>query len=106
MLRTVADGRVRWGFWPPGEVEARRGVGVWLGGNPDLEALGAESESESEEEEEGDGAGEASSERDQEVEEEEVVESEDEGDFARQNQRSFFAALSLEDQSETDSDDS
>jgi hypothetical protein len=77
---------------------------VWLGGNPDLEALGAESESESEEEEE-EGAGEASSERDEEEEEEEE-ESEDEGDFARQNQRSFFAALSLEDQSETDSDDS
>jgi hypothetical protein len=32
-MRALADGKVRWGFWPPqGDIEGREGKGIWLGG--------------------------------------------------------------------------
>lgn len=31
MLRALAEGRVRWGFWPPGSEPTRDGQGLWLG---------------------------------------------------------------------------
>ncbi|BEI88039.1 uncharacterized protein CcaverHIS019_0107570 [Cutaneotrichosporon cavernicola] len=89
MLRSVADGRVRWGFYPPGR-EGQAGVGVWLGGNPDLEALGDESESEEEE------GGEREDEKESEARSEGDEDEESEDSFVKQNQRSFFAALSLD----------
>lgn len=107
MLRTVADGRVRWGFWPPefdeAQLESRRGVGVWLGGDPDLsEIVGAQSGSEGEEE--GDSDNVTSDWEEEAAEEEESEEESDEEDdhFAAQNKQSFFAALSLGNDEDSD----
>jgi len=72
VLRTLADGRVRWGFWPPGSRPVRDGRGVWLGAMSEdiLNAEGgieeeqeseSESESESGTEGESEGGGEGES---------------------------------------------
>ena len=33
VMRVLADGRIRWGFWPPGSESAGEGVGIWLEGS-------------------------------------------------------------------------
>lgn len=104
MLRTVADGRVRWGFWPPEfdeeALESRLGVGVWLGGDPDLsEIVGAQSDTEESAQETDGWEEEASSEG---GEEEDTSEEESEDGFAAQNKASFFAALSMADEEDSD----
>lgn len=90
MMRALADGRVRWGFWPSGGSE--EGKGIWLDSTPLEEredgeetrpASEAENSDESEEEEE-------------EVSEEESSE-EDKGGFKAANSAGFFAALDASD---------
>lgn len=45
-MRALANGSIRWGFWPPdAAVEDREGVGIWIGGD----ASDATHESESDE---------------------------------------------------------
>lgn len=34
-MRNLADGRIRWGFFPPGAKTDRTGKGIWLGGEAD-----------------------------------------------------------------------
>ncbi|TXT10992.1 hypothetical protein VHUM_01743 [Vanrija humicola] len=111
MLRTIADGRVRWGFWPPGSSEEalaeRGGKGVWLENTPELddeEAGGERSEESESEEDEASGVGAVPGSDDAEEEEESESESEDTG-FAAQNHRSFFNALSLEGSDESESEE-
>lgn len=31
VMRFLADGKIRWGFWPPGSQQDRSGSGIWLG---------------------------------------------------------------------------
>ncbi|GMK54708.1 hypothetical protein CspeluHIS016_0112940 [Cutaneotrichosporon spelunceum] len=90
MLRSVADGRVRWGFWPPGDVDGRAGA---------LEVESDESGSEGEKEE-GEKRDEASDAIEEDGAEESESDESEEDSFVKQNQRSFFAALSLDDGSE------
>lgn len=115
VLRTIADGRVRWGFWPPGSSEealaAREGKGVWLENTPELEdeEAGGERSEESDESEDDEASGVGAVPGSDNAEEEEEDESESEpAGFAVQNTRSFFNALSLEgsDESETEESES
>ena len=51
VLRALAEGRVRWGFWPPGtdtSVLSEAGDGIWISSGDD--AAGVDSESDGEEE--------------------------------------------------------
>ncbi|KAL1410090.1 hypothetical protein Q8F55_004093 [Vanrija albida] len=113
MLRTIADGRVRWGFWPPGSSEdalaARGGKGVWLENSPELEdeEAGEPSDESESDEDEASGVGAVPSASAEEEEEEDDDDSEPAG-FAAQNHQSFFNALSLEgsDESETEESES
>ncbi|KAL1409274.1 hypothetical protein Q8F55_006107 [Vanrija albida] len=104
MMRALADGRVRWGFWPPGAAPARDGEGICLG-----EWRGDATASESDEEtDEEDGAEVHSHESEPEAEEaEDDDDDEDPGadEFVKANNASFFAALSLADGGDEDDDE-
>lgn len=107
MLRALADGRVRWGFYPPGGWTEREGVGAWLGGRPDIDGEpddedGLDGEMLSDLDSDGDENKRHGAEEDEE-EEEESEESEDE--FQAANKHSFFAALSLDDGDDDDDDE-
>lgn len=108
MLRALADGRVRWGFYPPGGWTEREGVGAWLGGRPDIDGEpddedGLDGEMLSDLDSDGDENKRHGAEEDEEEEEEESEESEDE--FQAANKHSFFAALSLDDGDDDDDDE-
>lgn len=87
MMRALADGRVRWGFWPAGGSE--EGKGIWLDSTP------LEEQDEHHSGSEGD-AGEQPDES-EESEESESEESEDEGGVKAKNNAGFFAALDVSD---------
>jgi hypothetical protein len=124
-MRALADGKVMWGFWPPGAVVAgRQGRGIWIGQEMDQEDEEEQEEEqrissgkvglhESEEYEEGgsDEAMEATDEEEIDAEESEregPVHSEEEleqDERQVRNARSFFAALNVEDASEGEEDE-
>lgn len=107
VMRSLADGRIRWGFFPPGSDADRTGLGIWLGAGEEAEAAeddGEESADETpvldarddrgqaEEDEEGEGESqseEAGSEEGSGVE----------ADIGKPDSGGFFAALQLEDES-------
>jgi hypothetical protein len=99
MMRALADGRVRWGFWPPGAAPHREGCGLWLGewreheSDPDHKHDDAVHQDLLDED------------SDEEEEEEEEEATDDETDFAKANNASFFAALSLGNDDDDDDDD-
>jgi hypothetical protein len=116
-MRALTDGRVRWGFWPPGSAD-REGVGIWL------EGTGIEDADEDEEEDEKDQGpegrdGRDDSDKDATSEEEEVEEDESEKGKAVEGKEEkavvkpsvggFFAALEMdsgeEDVSEEEADE-
>lgn len=103
-MRALADGRVRWGFWPPGAAPVREGEGICLG-----EWHGDATASEGDEEagDEGDvphhlatPAPEA-----HEMELEDIEDDDVHDDFAKTNNASFFAALSLADAGDDDDEE-
>jgi hypothetical protein len=102
VLRTLADGKIRWAFWPPDtplmENKIRDGHGIWLGSpaeddrsDPELSDEGSESDSE----EEGD-ASEAASDS-------EGISEESESPTVAMRGR--FSALDLEDPVESATDE-
>lgn len=100
MLRALAEGRVRWGFWPPGSEPTRDGQGLWLG-----EWQSSDSEFES---------GSLSEDSDPptvvtvaavESDDDEEDEIDDESPAVKLNNASFFAALSLDNDDEDDDED-
>lgn len=85
MMRAIANGRVRWGFWPPGSTPHREGCGLWLGEwQENRSDSGYERDS-------------AHEELVLEDDFESSDESNDESDFVKANNASFFAALSVRD---------
>lgn len=92
LLRALAEGRVKWGFWPPDSTPARRGQGVWLGHSRHESHLGGypEDTPESGSDEEKPCSAETFDDLSDSVEEDDW--SEDDG-FISDNNRSFFAAL-------------
>ena len=93
----MAEGRVRWAFWPPGtdpSVLSEAGDGIWIPGGDD--AAGPDSESDGEEGVEQDRA----SESDEEGSQADGSPDEEEEEEAESNEASFggrFGALALED---------
>nr|KIR86570.1 GTPase [Cryptococcus tetragattii IND107] len=114
MMRALADGKVRWGFYPPG-MAGKTGMGIWLG-DDDPEGV-----------EEGDIAGVSWDERDEDDEEfisqesefadertdeegevEQIEDEQSEGEVANSNVKQiggFFAALEVTDSEEGESED-
>jgi hypothetical protein len=102
VMRALADGRVRWGFWPHGaDLSDREGKGIWLdtvSGGELGEASGEErglegSETLSDVEEDSGSGGEDESD---DVEDDEQTGDEDVGEepmAVRENRGGFFAAL-------------
>lgn len=103
MMRALAEGRVRWGFWPPGTTPQREGQGLWLGqyeeiAESDPEHHMAKLNIKSDED--------VSPVEEEEEDDEEEEEEDEETEFTKANRASFFAALSPdEDDDEEDDDD-
>lgn len=100
MMRALADGRVRWGFWPSGGSE--EGKGIWLDSTP-LE------ERDEQDEARGSGSEDEGSQDESESESSESEESSDEdaGGFKAANNAGFFAALDAsDDESEEEAEQS
>lgn len=89
MMRALADGRVRWGFWPSGGSE--EGKGIWLDSTP-LEEREDGEETRPASEEEG-----SEEESEEEESEEEESSEDDKGGFKAANNAGFFAALDASD---------
>jgi hypothetical protein len=118
-MRSLADGKIRWCFFPPDTTTDRTGKGVWLGGTEEevLEdsdgAVSVVESLSSEEEEDGPTVQRRKSVHfeDDEEQEEEEDEDEDEDESSESERemrgaaRNPFAALQLEDQSDEDDDD-
>ncbi|WVQ70681.1 hypothetical protein IAR50_000203 [Cryptococcus sp. DSM 104548] len=105
MMRALADGKVRWGFYPP-NTSGKEGAGIWLGddeyqaGAADVLSAGEETAEDTDREGSGEGKdGESESEE----EEEEEEESEEERVPLKQA-GGFFAALEIS-EGEEESDD-
>lgn len=103
ILRDLAEGNIRWGFWPPGTKPAREGHGLWLGEWDGLDS-GDGSDSELEARisqlriaQLTDGK--------EDNEEEDDVESEEETEYDKANKAGFFAALSPDEGDDDDDDD-
>ncbi|KAK4688597.1 large subunit GTPase 1, partial [Tremellales sp. Uapishka_1] len=110
IMRQLADGKIRWGFWPPGsEVESRAGKGIWLGdfshGDAEVGSVGDESSEVEEEPEVGDGKSEDEDEEEEDEEEADEGEDDDEDDFQKKNVGSFFAALDMSDGDEEEEEE-
>ncbi len=116
-MRALADGRVRWGFWPPDSDPEREGIGIWLEGtglndekDDDSEVGIAETASEKAIGEDADEQGEDEDET-EEGDEDEAGEEGEEAEEVVANKRNnggFFAALNLEldeEDSERDAED-
>ena len=100
-MRALADGRVRWGFWPPGEGRDRDGKGIWLEGTGVLD-IGDDNRSADEDEElEKVVSGEET--EDVEVEEEDGGSVEEEIETIEKG-RGFFGALELSSDDDTSGD--
>lgn len=101
-MRALADGRVRWGFWPPGATPVRDGEGVCLG---EWSGDATSDDEDSDSELDVSGKEEASSPRSKTEDEEDEESDVDESQFAKANNASFFAALSLgDDNNDSDED--
>jgi hypothetical protein len=120
VMRFLADGKIRWCFFPPNTTSDRTSKGIWLGGSeePPEDSDGVttaiEDVSDEETDDESDlevlttdkpkavtfDVAESTSE-----EEEEEEEDESEGEAGRGAAGGFFAALQLEDQEDVDDDD-
>jgi hypothetical protein len=105
-MRLLADGKIRWCFWPPNaeSLQDRQELGIWIGDfMPDV--VETEDDYSDHELTHETTAGETITEEDEEDEDEDE-ESEDEGPSAQAT--SFFAALDVEDddEEETDSEES
>lgn len=98
MMRALAEGRVRWCFWPPGSQPQRDGQGLWLG-----EWHGEDSELESFSEHDSDGPTRPSQEVAGDDDEDDA--SDEEPEAVKLNNASFFAALSLDNAGDDDDDD-
>lgn len=103
MLRALAEGRVRWGFWPPGSDPHRDGCGLWLeewsegtDSESDYELKAPREQSRLREHSDAEGGDEA---------EEDEGSSEDETEFTKANRAGFFAALSPDEGDDDDDDD-
>ena len=128
VMRALADGRVRWGFWPPGsDLSGREGSGIWLddasvedkadeaGDHSDEEAVSGSGDSDISEEDEDEDDKYEEELRDEEdaqspVEDgEEEEEGEDESDDdlagAAKPKGGFFAALDIGGEDEDDEDE-
>lgn len=97
IMRALAEGRVRWGFWPPGSEPSRDGQGLWLGewqsSDSDFDSTFSSEDSEPPT-----------------VVSVEAVESDDEEvddetPAMKLNNASFFAALSLDDDEDEEDED-
>lgn len=126
VMRYLADGKVRWGFWPPETQPEENGNGIWLG-EDEVEADGQDAPRQrgfySEEEEEDDGSeveqvgeGEGLEVSDGEEEDDEGVDDNEEEEEDDEEERvvakataggasGFFAALALDDGDEDDEAD-
>ncbi|WVQ86042.1 hypothetical protein IAT38_008210 [Cryptococcus sp. DSM 104549] len=117
MMRLLADGKIRWGFYPPG-MTGKEGMGIWLGAEDGEKGEGEVGESEWEREDKESGEGESEGSQDEEEEdgeeedvvEEEEEEEEEEGSEEEAPKKSggvkqaggFFAALEISDDEEED----
>ncbi|GMK56024.1 hypothetical protein CspeluHIS016_0210800 [Cutaneotrichosporon spelunceum] len=104
MMRSLAEGRVRWCFWPPNYTPHRDGSGLWLGqyhdtGNDEL------SEGYSTAEDSSKGINVTRMASQQAVDDLDTESSDEDTGFTKANQASFFAALSLDDGSDGDDDE-
>lgn len=99
VLRALAEGRIRWGFWPP-ETDpstlSESGDGIWIQGGDG--AAGVDSESDGEEEAEEDQVSESGEEGDEEGGEGyDLSDSEEEEESNETGFGGRFGALTLED---------
>lgn len=85
VLRALAEGRVAWGFWPPGTEKPSEGLGIWIPGTeaagtdgeltePDDEPEEPEQSEEGEEEEDSEEEGEEDDEEDEDEEDDDGIE--------------------------------
>jgi hypothetical protein len=113
-MRSLADGKIRWGFFPPSNTVDRAGRGIWLGGKAD-DALEDSDDAISVGEDElrdatgvrkvrfeGEDTDEESTKSDEEAED---TDSDEEGESGKDAGGGFFAALQLEDQSSEEEED-
>jgi len=99
VLRALAEGRVRWAFWPPGtdlSMVGGAGDGIWISDGDDT--VGVYSESDGEEEVEGDHGSESDEKDSQESDyPDEEGEEEEEAESNEASVGGRFGALALED---------
>ena len=99
MLRALADGKVRWGFWPPGSCPDRGNKGIWLDGvgNQAIQDDRSDSGTMESVSENGDMRFPDELKTDEDIEETERLEpEEDDEQEATGELRGFFAALEVE----------
>ncbi|ODO10572.1 hypothetical protein I350_01169 [Cryptococcus amylolentus CBS 6273] len=102
MMRALADGKVRWGFYPP-NTSGKEGAGIWLGDDVDesgaADVPSAEEETAEEDEDEDVEDGENQS------DEEELSGSEEDDKVPMKQAGGFFAALEISEGEEDESED-
>lgn len=94
MMRALAEGRVRWCFWPPGSEPKRDGQGLWLG---ERESTDDEYEFTSDDGSDSQKEAAAPTKGEDSAGDSDDDESDGESEAVKLNNASFFAALSLED---------
>nr|KIR48345.1 GTPase [Cryptococcus bacillisporus CA1280] len=114
MMRALADGKVRWGFYPPG-MAGKTGMGIWLGDdNPegveegDIAGVSWDERDEDDEEFISQESEFADERTDEEGEVEQIEDEQSEGEVANSNVKQiggFFAALEVTDSEEGGSED-
>lgn len=114
-MRSLADGRIRWGFFPPDSQVDRTGKGIWLGGEDD------QVNEEEVDEDPGAGDGDLSSEELEDLVSSDLesdiaegqnateadlegISSDDDGARGRKAPGGFFAALDIDDTSSNESE--
>ena len=98
VLRALAEGRVRWAFWPPGtepSILSEAGDGIWIPSGDDT--VGVDSESDGEEGVERDRVSESDEEGSQQDDSLDEEEEEEEADLNEASVGGRFGALALED---------
>ncbi|ODN99483.1 GTPase [Cryptococcus wingfieldii CBS 7118] len=102
MMRALADGKVRWGFYPP-KTSGKEGAGIWLGDDVDEAgaADGPSAEEETAEEDEDEDVEDGESQSD----EEELSGSEEDDKMPMKQAGGFFAALEISEDEEDESED-
>jgi len=113
-MRSLADGKIGWGFFPPSNTVDRTGRGIWLGGKADgapEDSDDAVSVGEDEARDEtgvrkvrfeGEDTDQESAKSDEEAED---SDSDEEGESGKDAGGGFFAALQLDDQSSEEEED-